>query len=145
MCHDYRLSLKFTLSKFLYVRKNRCPKKTLYKVSWLFSWGPFEVFRPLQNRCYKLARNLIDMQHNKIRTWCQCEVGFSRHVYGVFYLRAVASPVNSLQIWAIPRNCAKLKNSCSQFHKVARNSAKYRAIARNGIAIGNPSFKFDIN
>ena len=44
-----------------------------------------------------------------------------------FFLRAIASPVNSLQFRAIPHNCAQFENTCAQFRKVARNSAPLRA------------------
>ena len=42
---------------------------------------------------------------------------------------AIANPVNFSQFRAIPHNCAQFENTCAQF----------RAIARNGIATGNPS------
>ena len=44
-----------------------------------------------------------------------------------FNLRAIASPVNSSQLRAIPHNCAQFENSCVQFRTVARNSAQLPA------------------
>ena len=49
-----------------------------------------------------------------------------------FYLRAIASPINSAQFRTIPRNSKT----------VACNSAQLRAIPRNGIPIGNPKSEF---
>ena len=48
---------------------------------------------------------------------------------GEVYLRAIASPVNSSQFRAIREQLRVISNSWAQF----------RAIARNGIAIGNPN------
>ena len=55
--------------------------------------------------------------------------------YFLFYLRAIASPVNQAEFCAIPHNFVQFKNSCTQFRKHAHNSAKMRAIPRNIISI----------
>ena len=62
------------------------------------------------------------------------------------YLRAIASLVNSAQIRASPRNSAQVRAIREQLRAIfAQFSRNFRAIARNGIAIGNPSCKTKIS